>query len=293
MRPAPLSIDRRSAIATIGGLAWSLGQPFARTAEAGVKQAQMSFGLVTYMWGADWDLSTLIAQCQKAKVGGVELRTTHKHGVEPALSPSERKDVARRFADSGVTLVGLGSNYRFDSPDPAMLAANIAGTKEFLQLSKDVGGSGVKVKPDDLPKDVAKEKTIAQIAAALVELGKFAADLGQEVRLEVHGKCAPLPIIKQIIDAADHKNVAVCWNSNAEDLAGDGLAHNFNLVRKRFGATLHVHELESPKYPYAELFKLLKESEYAGWVLLEAATKPGDRAAALAEQRALFDKLVA
>ena len=104
------------------------------------------------------------------------------------------------------------------------------------------------------------------------------------MRLEVHGQCAPLPIIKQIMDAAGHKNVAVCWNSNPEDLAGEGLAHNFNLVRKRLGATLHVHELESPKYPYADLFKLLKASEYAGWVLLEASTKPADRAASVSSK---------
>ncbi len=262
-------------------------------AEAGddLPRATFSFGLVTYMWGADWDLPTLIEWCAAAKLASVELRTTHKHGVEPALEMAGRKEVAKRFADSPVTLIGLGSDFRFDSPDKEVLAKNVAGTKEFLKLSRDVGSSGVKVKPNDLPKGVPVERTIAQIGAALNELGAFAAELGQQVRLEVHGQCAKLPIIKQIMDIADRKSVAVCWNSNAEDLAGEGLEHNFRLVRSRFGATLHVHELEAKNYPYAELFRLLRETKYDGHVLLEASTKPADRAKALVEQREMFERL--
>lgn len=283
-----MEVNRRGFLATSLAAATSLASPGRLSAK---QAARMSFGLVTYQWAADWDLPTLINRCTAAKLASVELRTTHKHGVEPSLDSAARKEVAKRFADSPVKLIGLGSDFRYDSPDAAVLAKNIDGTKEFLKLSHDIGSSGVKVKPNDLPKGVPVEKTLAQIAATLTDLGKFAADLGQEVRLEVHGQCAKLPTIKAIMDQVEPKNVAVCWNSNAEDLAGEGLAHNFKLVRARFGATLHVHELESNKYPYAELFRLLRETEYAGHVLLEASSKPADRAGALVEQRKLFEKL--
>ena len=73
------------------------------------KGAKMRFGLVTYLWAEKWDLPTIIKNCQATKVLGVELRTTHKHGVEPTLSPTERAEVKKRFADSPVTLVGLGT----------------------------------------------------------------------------------------------------------------------------------------------------------------------------------------
>ena len=63
----------------------------------------MQLGLVTYQWGADWDLPTLIKNCQKTGFAGVELRTTHKHGVEPSLDEAQRKEVAKRFADSGAS----------------------------------------------------------------------------------------------------------------------------------------------------------------------------------------------
>ncbi|MEX0978618.1 MAG: sugar phosphate isomerase/epimerase, partial [Pirellulales bacterium] len=64
----------------------------------------MQLGLVTYQWGADWDLPTLIKNCRETGFAGVELRTTHKHGVEPSLDENARKEVAKQFADSGVEL---------------------------------------------------------------------------------------------------------------------------------------------------------------------------------------------
>ncbi|MBN1347750.1 MAG: sugar phosphate isomerase/epimerase [Phycisphaerae bacterium] len=268
---------------------------------AGVLQAaasakpgsKMRLGLVTYLWGQDWDLPTLIANCEKTKILGVELRTEHAHGVQPEISAQKRKEVKKRFDDSPVVFVGPGTNECYDSPDPAKLAKMIERTKEWIKLSRDCGGSGVKVKPNDFHKGVPHEKTIEQIGKSLNTVGKFAADLGQQIRLEVHGSCCELPTIKAIMDVADHPSVAVCWNCNGQDLKGEGLVHNFNLVKDRFGDTVHVRELNLGDYPYQELMSLFVKMDYKGWILLEARTKPKDRIAALNEQREVFAKMVA
>ncbi|MFQ6035850.1 MAG: DUF6807 family protein [Sedimentisphaerales bacterium] len=255
--------------------------------------SKMKFGLVTYQWAKDWPLATLIANCEKTKVLGVELRTQHAHGVESSLNKRQRREVKKRFDDSPVTLVGLGTNFAFHHVDQAKLKKDIEGAKEYIKLSCDVGGTGVKVKPNDLPKAVPHEKTIEQIGKSLNELGRFGADYGQQIRLEVHGSCSPLPIIKQIMDVADHPNVGVCWNCNSQDLEGEGLQYNFNLVKDRFGDTVHVRELNIGSYPYQELMNLLVDMDYAGWILLEARTNPEDRVKALAEQRRLWQYMVA
>lgn len=252
---------------------------------------KMKLGLVTYLWGQHWDLETLITNCEKSEVLGVELRTTHAHGVEPNLNKKQRADVKARFADTPVEYVGIGSNENYDSPTEQGLKQSIEATKEFILLSHDTGGSGVKVKPNSFHDGVDHAKTIEQIGNALNVVGKFGADYGQQIRLEVHGQCSRLPIIKQIMDIADHPNVAVCWNSNNEDLLDDGLVANFNLVKDRFGATAHVREFNVGDYPYPELMKLFVEMDYDGWVLLEARTEPEDPIAALIEQRELFAKL--
>ena len=253
----------------------------------------MKFGLVTYLWGQDWDLPTLIKNCTASKVLGVELRTTHAHKVEPSLNAAQRTEVKKRFADSPVTMVGIGSNERYDNPNPAVVAKAVEATKAFIKLSHDVGGTGVKVKPDRFHKGVEQEKTIEQIGKALNQLGEYADGWGQEIRLEVHGQCSQLPTIRKIMDVAQNKNVGVCWNSNGQDLQGKGLVHNFDLVKKRFGATAHVRELEDKNYPYEKLMELFVRMDYSGWVMLEARGKPKDRVAALAQQLKLFNSMVA
>lgn len=287
--------SRREFLATTaalgaGGLATLTSCLPLRAAEGA---GEMRFGLVTYLWGQDWDLPTLIANCEQTEVFGVELRSEHAHGVEPALSAKERQDVKQRFEDSPVLCLGPGTNQHFDDPEPEMLKANIEGAKAFIKLSHDIGGSGVKVKPNSFHKDVPREQTIEQIGRSLNEIGAFAADYGQRIRLEVHGTCSELPTIHAIMQIADHPSVGICWNSNNVDLQGKGFQYNFRLVRDRFGDTAHVRELDSTEYPYQQLMGLLVQTDYNGWVLLEARGKPDDRIAALRHQRELFEQMVA
>lgn len=267
--------------------------PLTRADDDDALKRRMKFGLVTYMWGADWDLPTLIANCEKAGLLGVELRTEHKHGVEPSLTADQRREVKKRFADSRVICIGPGTNQEFDSPDPARLRQQIEGTKAFLQLSHDIGGSGVKVKPNRFHKEVAKARTLVQIGESLRGLGQFAADLGQQIRVEVHGDPAPLFYMQQIMEVADHPNVKVCWNSNDEDLHWKGgIEQSFQAVQPWIGQTTHVRELNLGDYPYQKLIDLLSAMKYDGWVLLEARTKPEDRIRALQEQREVFESMV-
>ena len=137
---------------------WAEDEPAKEPVPAG-NETGLAFGLVTYMWGADWDLPTLLENCQKTGIQGVELRTSHAHKVEPALDEKEREEVRNRFADSGVSLVGIGSNERFDDPNPEVVKKAIEATKAFIRLSHDIGGSGVKVKPDSFHTEVPHEKT--------------------------------------------------------------------------------------------------------------------------------------
>lgn len=261
---------------------------------AASKKQEMKLGLVTYQWAKDWDLPTLISNCEKTGILGVELRTEHAHGVECKLNANQRREVKQLFNESRVTCLGYGSNFEFHSPDPVKVRWNIDQSKAYIKLCKDIGASGIKVKPNGLPEGVEKEKTIAQIAASFNEIGKFAHDYGLLVRVEVHGnKTQELPNMKAIFDQVTEKNVKMCWNCNEQDLLPPGLESNFNSVRKWFGDTVHVREFNVGDYPYQQLFDLFTATNYNGWILMEARTDPADKIAALKEQLILFNQLVA
>lgn len=257
-------------------------------------KSRMRLGLVTYLWGKDWELPELIANCEKTGFMGVELRTQHAHGVEANLNATQRAEVKKRFADSPVTCIGYGGNFEYHDPDPAKLRENIEQTKEYIKLCKDIGATGIKVKPNGLPAEVPKEKTIAQIAASLNEVGKFAKDFNQLVRVEVHGPVSQeLPNMKAIFDQVTESNVKICWNCNDQDLLPPGLEGNFNMVKKWFGDTVHIRELNIDNYPYQQLFNHFAGIDYNDWILLEARTDPPDKVAAMKEQLSLFNEMIA
>lgn len=256
------------------------------------KKNGMKLGFVTYLWGKDWNVDTLVKNLTEAKIHGVELRVDHAHGVSPALTKEERILVKKKFDDSPVKIVGMGTNQQYDYPEPEKLRKSIDQTKEFMLLSRDIGGSGVKVKPNQFRKGIPHEKTIEQIGNALNELAIFGAGIGQQLRLEVHGEeTQEVYNIRAIMDVATHPNATVCWNCNSQDLNGGGLEANFDMVKSRFGDICHVRELNDTTYPYQDLMNLFTKNKYQGWILLECRTDPADKVKALIEQREIFHKM--
>jgi len=271
-----MKIHRRNFLKTAGltlGGAGMVGQAaFAQTAKTPnfvTGATKMKLGIVTYNIAKDWDVPTLIKNCTETGFQGAELRTTHAHGVEVTLTKLQREEVKKRFRDSSVELMGLGSAFDYHTADQAKLRADIAATKEYIVLAKDVGATGVKVRPNGFPSEVPEAKTLEQIGKSLLELGEFGAGHGVDIRLEVHGKGTSLvPNIKTIMDVAKHKNVGVCWNSNQTDLEGAGFDHNFDLVKDCI-LTVHMRDLYLSEYPFRKLLTSLTKLGYSGYCLAE------------------------
>lgn len=234
---------------------------------------KFKLGLVTYNVPANWDLPTILKVCREVGIAAVECRTTHKHGVEPALTAEQRKDVKKQFADSGVVFWGCGSVCEFHSADPAVVKKNVEDCKRFVQLVKDLGGKGVKVRPNGVPKGADPQKTFEQIGKALNECGKVASDAGVEIWVEVHGAVTSIPKnMRTIMDACGHPAVGVTWNSNGTDLdEKKSIAAAFELL-KPFIRSCHINDLTNDKlgkYPYRELFQLFRGMGYDRYTLCE------------------------
>ncbi len=249
----------------------------------------MKLGIVTYQIAADWDVPTIIETCAKLGYSGVELRTTHAHGVESHLSAEQRRDIRKQFEDGGVEIAGLGTAFEFHSDDPGVVRENIDGTIKYAKLAADLGCAGVKVRPNGLQTDkgISVAHTLEQIGTSVRECAVAAADMGVQIRVEVHGKETQKPAyMRTIMDCADHDNAYICWNSNLGEVEDGSVKANFDLLKHKIGL-VHITELCNEAYPWRELFALLRAESYAGYTLAEIPGSP-DAARLLQYYRALW-----
>jgi hypothetical protein len=255
---------------------------------------RFKLGLVTYQLAQSWDIDTIINNCEAALFEGVELRTTHRHGVEPSISKQRRAEVRKRFEGSRVRLVSLGSTCEYESPDPDIVKRNIEETRKFCELAHDLGCLGVKVRPNGFPPGSDHTKVLEQIGEALNQCGDIARDLGVEIWLEVHGEETERPPnIHRIMEVCNHASVGICWNSNDDDIVGGSVKPSFALL-KPWLRSCHINELwrtpspwgapggdQSAKttvagfpqwkklYPWRELFTLFRSVGYDRYTFAE------------------------
>jgi sugar phosphate isomerase/epimerase len=299
---SPAGIFMKTSVTRRSFLAAGIAAPTALASQwvpgfAAEDPAKFKLGIVTYNVPKDWDLPTLLKVCREVGITAIECRTTHKHGVEPTLTADERRAVKKQFADSGVVFWGCGSVCEFHSDDPKVVQKNVEDCKEFVKLVHDLGGRGVKVRPNGVPKGADEQKTFEQIGRALKECGAAAADAGIEICVEVHGPTTQIPKnMKTIMEACGHKAVGVTWNSNATDVENGSVAHSFDLL-KPWIRSCHINDLENDakgKYPYRELFKLLRGISYDRFTMCEVGTAYGveEGTKFLKGYKSLWEKLV-
>jgi sugar phosphate isomerase/epimerase len=211
---------------------------------------RFKLGLVTYELAQSWDIDTIIKNCEATRFEGVELRTTHQHGVEPSISKEQRAEVRKRFEGSGVRLVSLGSICEYESADPNVVKRNIEETRRFCELAHDLGCMGVKVRPNGFPPGSDHAEVLEQIGQALNQCGDAARGLGVEIWLEVHGEETQRPPnIRRIMEVCNHPSVGICWNSNDNDIVEGSVRPSFELL-KPWLRSCHINELWRTPSPW-------------------------------------------
>lgn len=228
-------------------------------------------GAVTYNTLKDYDLDTLIRVLEKAQFEAVELRTGHKHGVEPSIGSAEREKVRARFAGSRIRLTSYGTTTRFQSADPSERDQQLAIARTFVDLARDTGAMGIKIQPMGFPEGVPIATSIKRFGDSLHQLGDYGAERKIEIWVEVHGPVSSEPIhAAELMQAANHRNVGLCWNSNETDVKDGSVKESFALLRPWI-RNVHINELADPKYPWRELFTLLRTARYDRYTLAEVA----------------------
>src|SRR5690606_37600972 len=120
--------------------------------------------------------------------------------------------VAKQVQDAGLWVASLTSCSKFDDADPAKLEENKGKAKRTIDLAAHIGCKHVRVLGDRIQDPSAPEKTVDQVAAALAELGSYAAPSGITVSMEMHGHFIDPDLSRAVMEKVNADNVGLVFN---------------------------------------------------------------------------------
>jgi len=230
-----------------------------------MKASWMTYGVLKHLSRED-----LLSVLKDNGFEGVEFRTdaNHRHGVEADINAAEREQVVADCAAVGIQICSVATGNRYHDVDPEDVKRHIEETQARMQLAADLGAPRVRVFGNNFPNEVARESTNSQVAVALKELCAFGQDIGVKPCLELHGEF-DWQACKAVAKEVDHANFGLIWNSTRQDIVDGSLETALDAVWPWLNH-VHLHDLAGQGYPYRELFRLLCQRGYDGYLSAEA-----------------------
>ncbi len=261
----------------------------------------MKWVLNTYQTCQDWDVPKIIEMCLATGHEGIEFLMDFKqaHGIEADASPAHVESVARQVRDAGLIVASVTSCVNFHSSDSRELKAALDQGRRVIDHAQRMGCDHVRVLGDRVPADPqARTKILDQVGDALGELAEYAAGAQIIVSLEVHGHFTDPELALHAVQRANRPNAGLVFNSQWRVGAQEGwslpqgagsIKPLYDLIGRYF-TSVHTHKMENPDETgyYMELFRLLKEDGFTGFISNECAYRGPDPEKVLSLYTALF-----
>jgi len=235
----------------------------------------MKLSLLTYLLGKDYPLDELLAVCARYGYRGVECRAQlgHKHGIELETTAEERAAIKAAFAASPVNLAGISTSCRFEFAEPEKVAEHVDLAKQFIDLAADVGAPQIRVFGNAFPKGSDKDRVVRQVGESLRAIAEHADTSGVDCNLEMHGDFYYWEHTLRAVEIADHPRIGIVYNCDARETRWGPIRAFIDPIAP-YLRHVHMHNLEHDDYPYPELFRILRNLGYAGYLSLECNQSP-------------------
>lgn len=226
----------------------------------------------------DWNLETVVKRAVEYGYDGVELRVKGKQHVDVDLTPDERKQVRRLFADNKVEVAALGTYAFFNSDKKEELESNRNGLLKCIDLAVDLGAPFIRSFIGD-PKGLPEEQVIRNTVDYLGQVVQVAESKGITILLENHAPWKAIRI-REVLDKVNHRNLASLLDVHNAILSGEDPIGTYQILRDKV-KFIHVkdaiekngeHKLcltGEGSIPLAELVGLLKKDGYQGYLSFE------------------------
>jgi len=230
---------------------------------------QFRLGLVTEGVAGEWTLEEMLLQFERFGFHAAGIVPGRRHGISLALDPDARRQVYERTTNkTNVALFSVETPCTLDPADAGTQRATLDLAAEYARLAFEINAAGILIRPGAgiSVGETASPEDLDQAAALLKAMAETAAGYSLEVWVEMSGDAPGLPAdLRGILDRCGHPSAGIAWSCRIADGSGGTLAAAFGEVREHLRC-VHLGELWT-LYPYADLFRLLRESGYDRYTL--------------------------
>jgi sugar phosphate isomerase/epimerase len=229
-----------------------------------------------------WDWKTILDQAARHGFAAIELRGLAGEmdlPKSPQFTGAKLKESLKDLDAFGLKISDLGASTNMHEPDAAKRARQMDEAKRFIELARQLSAPYVRVFPNRLVKGEERKITIGRIIEGLRELGDHAKGSGVTFIVESHGEFVTSPPLLEIIQGADHPNVAFLWDAHHTCVAGEAPAETFKQLGRYIRHT-HLKDSRKPEgdeknrryvltgsgeVPVKETVKILAAGGYRGY----------------------------
>lgn len=188
------------------------------------------------------NLDEVLALAKRIGYDGVEPRlvSKHKHGIETDISAAARKEVKRKFEDSGIAACCVATSCRY--ADPASNQQMIDDTMRAIDLAADIGAPTIRVFGGQIGGGLSREAAIELVAKSLASVADHAADRGVAVCMETHDAWCDPKNVAAVMKRVNYPSICVNWDImhpvRTENVTID---ESFRIL-KPWVRHLHIHD---------------------------------------------------
>jgi sugar phosphate isomerase/epimerase len=207
MENRKLRIGRREFVGA--GLAAAVASRFARAKEEKLPLAFSTLGCPA------WDWKKILDFAQANGFAAIELRGVMGNLDLPSVPPFAPERIAqtkKEVVDHGLKISDLGASSQMHVAEPAERAKQLADARRFIDLAQALEAPYVRVFGNELKGP--REEVIARVSEGLHQLGEYALPKGVTVILESHGDFTNSPLLKEVLNGANSKGVALLWDAH-------------------------------------------------------------------------------
>lgn len=162
-----------------------------------------------------WEWGKILDFAQANGFSAVELRGLKGNMDLPSLPEfaadrieQSKKDVAAH----GLLISCMSSSAEMHHKDPVKRAQQLADARKFIDLASTLGVPNVRVFGNKI--EGPQDEVTTWVADGLRQLGDYAGPKNVTVIIESHGDFTTSPILKAVLEKANHPHVALLWDAN-------------------------------------------------------------------------------